>query len=75
LLKRCLEKDPDKRAGVGDCLQHPFLEVAREKRIRQLSAEFEISRKRSIVLSEEDIKMVSCVESSLPHSWPYFIIG
>jgi serine/threonine protein kinase len=75
LLKRCLEKDPDKRAGVGDCLQHPFLEVAREKRIRQLSAEFEISRKRSIVLSEEDIKMVSCVESSLPHSWPYFMIG
>eukprot|EP00536_Pseudo-nitzschia_multiseries_P001802 jgi/Psemu1/181949/e_gw1.23.200.1 len=24
LLKSCLEKDPNKRAGVGDCLHHPF---------------------------------------------------
>jgi serine/threonine protein kinase len=59
LLKRCLEKDPLKRAGVGDCLKHPFLQEARSKRIRQLSTEFEISRKRKIVLNEEDIKAVS----------------
>jgi serine/threonine protein kinase len=58
LLNRTLEKDPAKRAGVGDCLRHPFLQVARAKRIRQLSAEFEISRKRKIVLNEEDIKAV-----------------
>jgi serine/threonine protein kinase len=58
LLNRALEKDPAKRAGVGDCLKHPFLQVARAKRIRQLSAEFEISRKRKIVLNEEDIKAV-----------------
>ena len=59
LLRRALEKDPRKRAGVGDCLQHPFLQVAREKRIRQLSSELELSRKRKIVLNEEDIKAVS----------------
>jgi [calcium/calmodulin-dependent protein kinase] kinase len=63
LLKGCLEKDPDNRAGVGDCLQHPFLQVARAQRIKQLSTEFEISRKRKIVLSEEDIKMVSNIFS------------
>ena len=39
LLKRCLEKDPKKRAGVGDCLQHPFLQIARERRIRQLASQ------------------------------------
>ena len=59
LLRRTLEKDPKKRAGVGDCLQHPFLQVARERRIRQLSSELELSRKRKIVLNEEDIKAVS----------------
>jgi serine/threonine protein kinase len=74
LLKRALEKDPDKRAGVGDLLKHPFLEIARDKRVKQLSSEFEISRKRKIVLSEEDIKAVrnslvatssmSCVQAS-----------
>lgn len=58
LLKRCLEKDPGKRAGVGDCLKHPFLQKARETRIRQLSTEFEMSKKRKIVLSEQDVKMV-----------------
>lgn len=63
LLKKCLERVPSKRAGLGDCLQHPFIEVAREKRIRQLSAELEISRKKRIVLSEEDIKMVSSLLS------------
>jgi serine/threonine protein kinase len=58
LLKRALEKDPDKRAGVGDLLKHPFLELARDKRVKKLSSEFEISRKRKIVLSEEDVKAV-----------------
>ena len=58
LLRRCLEKDPSNRAGVGDCLSHPFLQYAREKRIRQLSIELENSRKRKIIVSEEDIKAV-----------------
>ena len=58
LLKRCLEKCPGKRAGVGDCLKHPFLQVARAKRIRRLSTEFENSNKRKIVLNEDDIRAV-----------------
>jgi serine/threonine protein kinase len=58
LLKRCLEKCPDKRAGVGDCLKHPFLQMARAKRIRRLSTEFENSNKRKIVLNEDDIRAV-----------------
>ena len=56
LLRSCLEKDPQKRAGVGSCLQHPFLNVAREKRTRQLSAELEKSLKRKLFVSDEDIR-------------------
>ena len=67
LLKQCLEKDPDKRAGVGDCLHHPFLEIAREKRIRQLSVEFEKSRESKIVLNDHDIKTVSLFASNTFH--------
>jgi [calcium/calmodulin-dependent protein kinase] kinase len=63
LLKRCLEKDPDKRAGVGDCLKHPFLQLAREQRISQLSTELELSRKRNTVLNEHDIKTVRRLNS------------
>jgi len=66
LLKQCLEKDPDKRAGVGDCLHHPFLEIAREKRIRQLSVEFEKSRESKIVLNDHDIKTAFRVVASVP---------
>ncbi len=66
LLKKCLNKDPDKRAGVGDCLQHPFLQLAREKRVKQLCVEFEMSRKRNIVLSEEDIRMALRIITKVP---------
>lgn len=66
LLKRCLEKDPNLRAGVGDCLKHPFLQIAREKRIRQLSEEFEISNKKKIVVSEDDIKSAFRTVTSVP---------
>jgi serine/threonine protein kinase len=62
LIQWCLERDPEKRAGVGDCLKHPFLQRARDQRIRQFSVEFEVSRQRKIVLNEDDIKMV-CHES------------
>ena len=61
LLKVTLEKDPTKRAGVGDCLKHPFLHVARGLRIRQLSAEFRESRSRTLVVGEEDIRKVSLI--------------
>jgi serine/threonine protein kinase len=66
LLKRCLEKNPNKRAGVGDCLKHPFLQIAREKRIRQLGEEFEISKKRKIVISDEDIRSAFRAVTSVP---------
>ena len=66
LLKRCLEKDPDKRAGVGECLSHPFLKQARRKRIKQLSLELESSRRRKIVLSEHDIKTAFKAVTGLP---------
>lgn len=59
LLQTTLHKDPAERAGVGDCLKHPFLQKAREKRILQLSAEFEKSRKRKLIVSEQDIQRVS----------------
>ena len=58
LLKQCLEKDPDFRAGVGDCLKHPFLKRAREQRIMLLGAEFESSSRKMVVLNEDDIKSV-----------------
>ena len=32
LLQKVLEKDPNKRAGLGDCLKHPFCINAREQR-------------------------------------------
>jgi serine/threonine protein kinase len=74
LLKGCLERDPDRRAGVGDCLQHPFLQVAREKRVKQLTIELENSRKRKIILSEEDIKMVRfCLTSIELHVTSHYI--
>ncbi|KAG7357564.1 serine/threonine protein kinase [Nitzschia inconspicua] len=66
LLKRCLAKDPNKRAGVGDCLQHPFLQIARQKRVRQLSEEFELSNKLKIVISEEDLRMAFRTVTSVP---------
>eukprot|EP01082_Thalassiosira_pseudonana_P004445 g4328.t1 g4328 contig15:802058-804002(-) len=41
LLQKVLEKDPNKRAGLGDCLKHPFCINAREQRIRELGDEVE----------------------------------
>lgn len=60
LLEKVLEKDPAKRAGVGDCLKHSFLQVARNTRIRQLSEEFAQSRNLSTAVEEDDIKKVCC---------------
>uniref|UniRef100_A0A7S4N509 Protein kinase domain-containing protein n=1 Tax=Odontella aurita TaxID=265563 RepID=A0A7S4N509_9STRA len=56
LLKTLLEKDPSKRAGIGDCLKHPFLQKAREQRIIDLGNEFERSFNRKLVVREEDIR-------------------
>lgn len=56
LLKRMLEKDPKKRAGVGDCLKHPFCQKAREQRICDLGIEFDASRSRRLVVRDEDMR-------------------
>jgi serine/threonine protein kinase len=66
LINSCLEKDSTRRAGVGDCLKHPFLQVARQKRIGQLSEEFEISSQRKIVISEDDLKSAFKTVTSVP---------
>jgi [calcium/calmodulin-dependent protein kinase] kinase len=64
LLEKVLEKDPAKRAGVGDCLKHSFLQVARNTRIRQLSEEFAQSRNLSTAVEEDDIKKAFRVVTS-----------
>lgn len=66
LLQSCLEKDPNKRAGVGDCLHHPFLQAAREQRIRQLGPEFEISQRASGPITEDDIRTAFRTVTSVP---------
>ena len=58
LLKRTLEKDPAKRAGVGDCLKHTALLKARTRRIEQLSVEFARSKATSTVVEESDVRSV-----------------
>lgn len=59
LLHMALHKDPERRAGVGDCLQHPFLATARAHRIKQLSDEFARSKATNTVVEESDIRHVS----------------
>jgi len=41
MLKKVLKKDPISRAGVGDCLKHPFCNHARKERIKKLGEEVE----------------------------------
>lgn len=59
LLHSTLNKDPELRAGVGDCLSHPFLVTARAQRIKLLSDELEKSRAMRIVIEDIDIRAVS----------------
>eukprot|EP00529_Nitzschia_sp_RCC80_P005832 CAMPEP_0113494962 /NCGR_PEP_ID=MMETSP0014_2-20120614/29370_1 /TAXON_ID=2857 /ORGANISM="Nitzschia sp." /LENGTH=1001 /DNA_ID=CAMNT_0000388857 /DNA_START=80 /DNA_END=3085 /DNA_ORIENTATION=+ /assembly_acc=CAM_ASM_000159 len=66
LLRMCLEKDPNKRAGVGDCLQHPWLQSAREHRIQQLSAELEKSRQKTVDVTDEDIRTAFRIVARMP---------
>mmetsp|Transcript_19734 Transcript_19734/g.22051 ORF Transcript_19734/g.22051 Transcript_19734/m.22051 type:complete len:689 (+) Transcript_19734:190-2256(+) len=61
----CLEKDPNCRSGVGGCLHHPFLQNAREQRIKELGAEFQNSRD-VIDISEDDIMMAFKTVTSVP---------
>lgn len=58
LLQQALAKDPNDRAGVGDCLQHPLLKKARQHRIEQLSAEFARSKATDTTIKASDLRGV-----------------
>ena len=66
LLHMTLEKDPAQRAGVGDCLKHPFLLLARAQRIQHLSVELAKSKSTRVVVEEKDIQRVRIV--SIAHA-------
>jgi serine/threonine protein kinase len=65
LLHMTLEKDPAQRAGVGDCLKHPFLLLARAQRIQQLSVELAKSKSTRVVVEEKDIQRVRALSIRL----------
>lgn len=62
LLQNVLTRDPADRAGVGDCLQHPFCRSAREQRIRELGDEVE-KHDEKIIPKHHDLRQVSCHRS------------
>ena len=66
LLKMTLHPDPHQRAGVGDCLQHPFLLLARAQRIQQLSVEFAKSQNTPIQVEPSDIAGALNIVRELP---------
>jgi len=53
LLKKVLAKDPSNRAGVGDCLKHPFCQQARLQRIRELGNDVE--NQDEVVVNKDDM--------------------
>lgn len=61
LLSKVLERDPDKRAGIGDCLKHSFCETARKQRIEDYGEELQISSKKKLVVRKEDVRNVRIV--------------
>jgi serine/threonine protein kinase len=66
LLQMCLQRDPSRRAGVGDCLRHEFLAKARDQRTKELSAEMEKSRTTRVYVSEQDIKSAFRIATRMP---------
>jgi len=66
LLKMTLEKDPAKRAGVGDCLKHPFLLLARAQRVSQLSVELAKSKTTRVTVEERDIQSAFRIVTTMP---------
>lgn len=65
LIEKCLEKESDRRAGVGDCLKHPALQVAREKRFKQLCAELDQSEKK-VNLTDDDVRAAFRMVKGVP---------
>ncbi|GAX12186.1 hypothetical protein FisN_1Hh112 [Fistulifera solaris] len=66
LLKKVLEKNPSKRAGVGDCLGHSLLERPRKERIKLLSIELARSEATNTKVSESDIRSAFRIVSKMP---------
>jgi serine/threonine protein kinase len=58
LLQMTMEKEMQKRAGVGDCLKHPILLLARAQRIQELSVELARSKATNTIVEERDIQSV-----------------
>jgi [calcium/calmodulin-dependent protein kinase] kinase len=61
ILHMLLEKDPDLRAGIGDCLTHPFCREARFDRIQKYSYDVLAggsTRSTRVVVSDFDIRSV-----------------
>jgi len=54
IMKKILTKDPCERAGVGDCLKHPFCNGARGQRIKELGEEVE--HHEEVVVQHEDMQ-------------------
>jgi len=54
LLQRLLQRDHEKRAGVGDCLKHPFLKKAVKKRREDLSKELSGCDRQPIKVSDAE---------------------
>lgn len=70
LLKMALHKDPEQRAGVGDCLKHPFLVSPRAQRVQELSVELARSMATNTIVEESDIRAVRHLSSfyTISHS-------
>ena len=66
LLHVCLEKDPTKRAGVGDCLKHEFVVSARAQRTHELSVEMAQSQATNTFVTENDIKSAFRIATRMP---------
>jgi len=58
VLSLVLERDPQKRAGIGDLLKHPFCDRARNERSRSLCKELHESSIHELVVKDEDVKKV-----------------
>eukprot|EP00588_Corethron_pennatum_P001789 CAMPEP_0194294310 /NCGR_PEP_ID=MMETSP0169-20130528/50243_1 /TAXON_ID=218684 /ORGANISM="Corethron pennatum, Strain L29A3" /LENGTH=780 /DNA_ID=CAMNT_0039043111 /DNA_START=130 /DNA_END=2472 /DNA_ORIENTATION=+ len=54
MLRMLLQRDHEKRAGVGDCLKHPFLKKAVKKRREDLSKELSECDRQPIKVSDAE---------------------
>jgi len=65
MLRMLLQRDHEKRAGVGDCLKHPFLKKAVKKRREDLSKELSECDRQPIKVSDAE-KQAAMTHFSAP---------